>query len=95
MFKPIPHVDPCVVAFDAMGKISDSDYKDTLIPTLVDLIGAKGTVRAFLRPTRPIPPLTGLPKITEHRGSCPQERANRLACKSLRFRSGGQKITVL
>ncbi len=49
MFDRIPHADPRVVAFDAIGTISDADYKDVLIPALEDALDANSKVRALIR----------------------------------------------
>lgn len=49
MFKPIPTPTPSIVAFDAIGKITDEDYKSVLIPALEQAIKEHGNVRALLR----------------------------------------------
>lgn len=49
MFEHISHIDPRVVAFDAKGRITDDDYKTTLIPALESAVEANGKARALLR----------------------------------------------
>ncbi|MBD3768842.1 MAG: STAS/SEC14 domain-containing protein [Rhodobacterales bacterium] len=49
MFKRMPSAPPGIVAFDAEGKITDSDYKTLLIPAIDAAKAAHGKVRALLR----------------------------------------------
>lgn len=49
MFKPIPAPTPSIVAFDAIGKVTDADYKSVFIPALENAIEKHGNVRALLR----------------------------------------------
>lgn len=49
MFNRIETADPRIVAFDAIGTITDDDYRSTLIPALDKAAARHGKVRAALR----------------------------------------------
>ena len=49
MFKRIPSAPPGIVAFEAEGEITDSDYKTILIPAVEAAKEALGKVRVLLR----------------------------------------------
>ncbi len=49
MFKRIPSAPPGIVAFDAEGKITDSDYKTILVPAVDAAIREHGKARILIR----------------------------------------------
>lgn len=49
MFKRIQTDAPTIVAFDAIGTLTDDDYTGTLIPAFEAAIEAQGKVRAMIR----------------------------------------------
>lgn len=49
MFERIPSQNSQIVAHDAVGMITDDDYKSVLIPALDAAIAEHGHVRAMLR----------------------------------------------
>ncbi|MGB2176790.1 MAG: STAS/SEC14 domain-containing protein, partial [Hyphomonas sp.] len=49
MFKRIPSAPPGIVAFQAEGKITDSDYKTILVPAVDAAIKEHGKARILIR----------------------------------------------
>lgn len=49
MFRPMENTPADLVAFEAEGRISDSDYKDILVPAIDAAVAAHGKVRIVLR----------------------------------------------
>jgi hypothetical protein len=49
MFKRIPSAPPGIIAFDAEGKITDSDYKTILVPAVEAAIKEHGKARILVR----------------------------------------------
>ena len=49
MFKKIKNAPPHVVAFDAIGRVSDKDYRTVLIPAIEDKLKHQTNARVLMR----------------------------------------------